>query len=303
MTKRFNSVLIIGMGLIGSSISRALYDNQVVNNIYGLDTDDKVIKKCEELNLVVQAETDLNKFELQFDLIIICSPLSTYKDIFNSLAKFISEPTLVTDVGSTKMSTISDFKSTATNNNITFFPSHPIAGLEKSGPEHGFSKLFNNRFCILTPYEKNEDALKTISDMWRTIGMKIEIMEAEKHDRVLAMTSHIPQLIAFSVVGTATELESQMRDEVIKYSAAGFRDFTRLAGSDPIMWRDVYNKNKDAVLEMLGRFSEDLSTYQKAIRNDDLEFLQNKFNKSRKIRKEIEDIGQAGNFDPTEDKN
>ena len=303
MTKKFNSVLIIGMGLIGSSISRALYENQVVNNIYGLDTDDKVIKKCDELNLVVQGETDLNKFELQFDLIIICSPLSTYKDIFNSLAKFISEPTLVTDVGSTKMSTISDFKSTATNNNITFFPSHPIAGLEKSGPEHGFSKLFNNRFCILTPYEKNEDALKTISDMWRTIGMKIEIMEAEKHDRVLAMTSHIPQLIAFSVVGTATELESQMRDEVIKYSAAGFRDFTRLAGSDPIMWRDVYNKNKDAVLEMLGRFSEDLSTYQKAIRNDDLEFLQNKFNKSRKIRKEIEDIGQAGNFDPTEDKN
>ncbi len=303
MIKKFKFSFIDGMGLIGSSISRALLDYDVTNKVYGFDTDDKVIKKCKELDLIVQGETDLKKFKLQFDLIIICTPLSTYRDIFNLLSDFVSQPTLVTDVGSTKMSTISDFKSADKNKNITFFPSHPIAGLEKSGPEHGFSKLFNNRFCILTPYEKNEEALKTISDMWRSIGMKIEIMEAERHDRVLAMTSHIPQLIAFSVVGTATELESQMRDEVIKYSAAGFRDFTRLAGSDPIMWRDVYNKNKDAVLEMLGRFSEDLSTYQKAIRNDDLEFLQNRFNQSRKIRKEIEDIGQAGSFDPTENKN
>ena len=133
--------------------------------------------------------------------------------------------------------------------------------------------------------------------------MKIEIMEPERHDRVLAMTSHIPQLIAFSVVTTATELESHMKDEIIKYSAAGFRDFTRLAGSDPIMWRDVYSKNKDAVLEMLGRFSEDLSTFQKAIRNNDLQFLENKFSNSREIRKLIEDLGQAGTFDPTESKN
>ena len=177
------------------------------------------------------------------------------------------------------------------------------AGLEKSGPEFGFSKLFENRYCILTPFQKDDKAIEAISGMWKSIGMKIEIMDAERHDRVLAMTSHIPQLIAYSVVGTATELESHMRDEVIKYSAAGFRDFTRLAGSDPIMWRDVYQKNKNAVLEMLGRFSEDLSTYQKAIRNGDLEFLENKFNQSKKIRKEIEDIGQAGSFDPTEKKN
>ena len=303
MKKKFNSVLIIGMGLMGSSISRALIENQVANNVYGLDCDDKVIKKCQNLNLLIQGETNLEKFKLQFDLIVICTPLSTYKNIFNSLGDFISQPTLVTDVGSTKMSTIKDFKNGTTNKNITFVPSHPIAGLEKSGPEHGFSKLFNDRYCILTPYEKNDDALKRISEMWKSIGMTIEIMEADRHDRILAMTSHIPQLIAFSVVGTATELESHMRDEVIKYSAAGFRDFTRLAGSDAIMWRDVYNKNKDAVLEMLGRFSEDLSTYQKAIRNGDLEFLKNKFNQSKKIRKEIEDIGQAGSFDPTEKKN
>ena len=303
MTKKFNSVLIIGMGLIGSSISRALIENHVANNVYGLDSDSKVIKKCQNLNILIQGETELKNFDFQFDLVIICTPLSTYKQIFQSLSEFVSQPTLVTDVGSTKMSTINDFKNIKENRNMTFIPSHPIAGLEKSGPEHGFSKLFDNRYCILTPYEKNDDSINKISEMWKAIGMKIEIMDADRHDRVLAMTSHIPQLIAFSVVGTATELESHMRDEVIKYSAAGFRDFTRLAGSDPVMWRDVYNKNKDAVLEMLGRFSEDLSTYQKAIRNGDLEFLQNKFNQSKKIRKEIEDIGQAGSFDPTEKKN
>jgi len=303
MTKFFDSVLIVGMGLIGSSISRALVENHVANNVYGLDSNNKVIKKCQELNLLIQGETDLKNFNFQFDLIVICTPLSAYKKIFYNLAEFVSKPTLVTDVGSTKMSTISDFKKVTTNNNITFIPSHPIAGLEKSGPEYGFSKLFDNRYCILTPFEQNDEALNTISEMWKSIGMTIETMEADRHDRVLAMTSHIPQLIAFSVVGTATELESHMRDEVIKYSAAGFRDFTRLAGSDPIMWRDVYNKNKDAVLEMLGRFSEDLSTFQKAIRNGDLQFLESKFNQSKKIRKEIEDIGQAGSFDPTEKKN
>ena len=262
-----------------------------------------MIKKCQDLNILIQGETDLSNFDLQFDLVIICTPISTYEKIFIELNKFISKPTLVTDVGSTKMSTISDFNKINPDQNISFVPSHPIAGLEKSGPEFGFSKLFENRYCILTPFQHDDKALESISDMWKLIGMTIEIMDAERHDRVLAMTSHIPQLIAYSVVGTATELESHMRDEVIKYSAAGFRDFTRLAGSDPIMWRDVYQKNKNAVLEMLGRFSEDLSTYQKAIRNGDLEFLENKFNQSKKIRKEIEDIGQAGSFDPTEKKN
>jgi len=302
MIKKFNSVLIIGMGLIGSSISRALIENQVAHNVYGLDSDDKVIKKCQDLNLLIQGETSLVNFNTQFDLIIICTPLSMYEKLFLELDSYISQPTLVTDVGSTKMSTITDYNKIKKNTNISFIPSHPIAGLEKSGPEFGFSKLFENRYCIITPFQKNDDAIEEISEMWKSIGMTIEIMEAERHDRVLAMTSHIPQLIAFSVVGTATELESHMRDEVIKYSAAGFRDFTRLAGSDPIMWRDVYQKNKTAVLEMLGRFSEDLSTYQKAIRNGDLEFLEKKFNQSKKIRKEIEDIGQAGSFDPTEKK-
>jgi len=300
--KKFDSVLIIGMGLIGSSLSRALYKNQLANCIYGLEINQNFINKCVELNLVVQVENDINKFRNQFDLIIICSPLGSYKEIFSSLNQFISKPTLVTDVGSTKLSVVKDFNEQVSNNNIQFLPSHPIAGLEKSGPEHGIENLFENRYCIITPLNKQDLFIKEIISMWQAIGMKIETMEAEHHDRIFAMISHIPQLIAYSVVATATELETKMKDEVIKYSAAGFRDFTRLAGSDPIMWRDIYAKNKDAVLEMLGRFSEDLSTFQKAIRNNDLKFLENKFSNSRKIRKIIEDSGQAGTFEPTERK-
>ena len=297
---KFKSVLIIGMGLIGSSISRALKEKKISDKIYGLDSNIDVINKCNELSLLTQGETNINNFNKQFDLVIICTPISTYKNVFRDLNDYILEPTLITDVGSTKVSVIEDYKKIINNKNIKFLPAHPIAGLEKSGPEHGFSKLFENRYCIVTPINNHNEFKEKIINMWKSLGMKIETMDAEKHDRILAMTSHIPQLIAYSVVATATDLEINLKDEVIKYSAAGFRDFTRLAGSDPVMWRDVYEKNKEAVLEMLGRFSEDLLTYQKAIRNNDLKFLENKFSKSKEIRKIIEEIGQAGTFDPTE---
>ena len=303
MLAKFNSVLIIGMGLIGSSIARALYENNITSNIFGLDSNMEVIKKCLELDILLKGETDINNFSEQFDLIIICTPLNSYKNIFSYLNNYVSEDTLLTDVGSTKVSVIEDFNNHVNNKNIKFVPSHPIAGLEKSGPQHGFSSLFQNRYCIITPINKDNKYTDKIIALWESIGMKIEKMDSKKHDRVLAMTSHIPQLIAYSVVTTSTELEAQLKDEVIKYSAAGFRDFTRLAGSDPVMWRDIYSNNKDAVIEMLGRFSEDLSTFQKAIRNNDLKFLEKKFTQSREIRKIIEDMGQAGSFDPTEKKN
>ena len=297
---KFDSVLIFGMGLIGSSIARAIKKNNLADKIYGVDINEDVLKTCQNLKIFNLSKKEIDLFEEQFDLIIICTPLSTYKNIFIDLDEFVTKPTLVTDVGSTKVSVIEDFNKNVKNKNIKFLPSHPIAGLEKSGPEHGFAELFENRYCIITPLSDNEDFVNIISKFWNDIGMKIEIMNAQHHDRVLAMTSHIPQLIAYSVVETATELETHIKNEVIKFSAAGFRDFTRLAGSDPIMWRDVYAKNKEAVLEMLGRFTEDLSTFQKAIRNDDLKFLENKFTNSRQIRKLIEDLGQAGSFDPTE---
>ena len=296
----YNSVLIIGMGLIGSSIARVIKEKKISKKIFALDISNKIINTSKKLNLVDEIEKNLNNYKQQFDIIFICTPLSSYKNIFHELNSFVKNTTLLTDVGSTKASVISEFKYIIDNKKILFVPAHPIAGLEKSGPEFGFAKLFENRYCILTPLDKNEKLTKSMSAIWESFGMKIELMDANHHDRVLAMTSHIPQLIAYSVVGTATELENQMKDEVIKYSAAGFRDFTRLAGSDPIMWRDVYEKNKVAVLEMLGRFSEDLLTYQKAIRNNDLKFLEKQFSKSKEIRKIIEDIGQAGTFDPTE---
>ena len=296
----YDSALVIGMGLIGSSIARVLKEKQLSKKIFAIDRDSEVISISKNLNLVDAIESDLNKYNQQFDIIFICTPLSSYRDIFKQLNSYVNETTLVTDVGSTKVSVIEDFKESINNKNILFVPAHPIAGLEKSGPEFGFAKLFEKRYCILTPIETQSEITRSISDIWESFGMNIEIMEPKRHDRVLAMTSHIPQLIAYSVVGTATELETQMKDEVIKYSAAGFRDFTRLAGSDPVMWRDVYEKNKEAVLEMLGRFSEDLLTYQKAIRNNDLKYLEEKFIKSKEIRKIIEEIGQAGTFDPTE---
>ena len=297
---KFNSVLIIGMGLMGSSISRALYNNKLANKISGLDTSDIVINSCKKLNLLDKIEKNLDNFNEQFDLIIICSPLSSYFKIFESLNNFVSKQTLLTDIGSTKASVIHDFKKQINNENIKFLPSHPIAGLEKIGPEYGFAELFKDRFCIVTPLQANDSFADNIIYMWKKIGMQIEIMDPESHDRILAMTSHVPQLIAYSVVDTATGLEEQIKNEVIKYSAAGFRDFTRLAGSDPIMWRDIYSLNKEPVIEMLGRFTEDLTTLQKAIRNEDLKFLENTFSSTREIRQTIENLGQAGSFDPTE---
>lgn len=296
----YSSVLIVGMGLIGSSIARSLKENKIAEKVYALDNNEDIINTTNELKIVDDIKNNLNKFTIQFDIIFICTPLSAYKSIFDQLNNYVKQYTLMTDVGSTKVSVIEDYKSIVDNKHIAFLPAHPIAGLEKSGPEFGFAKLFGNRYCILTPISNEDKFIEKIASVWKSFGMTTEIMEASRHDRVLAMTSHIPQLIAYSVVGTATDLETQMKDEVIKYSAAGFRDFTRLAGSDPVMWRDIYAKNKEAVLEMLGRFSEDLLTFQKAIRNNDIQFLEEKFSKSRDIRKIIEQIGQAGSFDPTE---
>ena len=300
MTKNlFNKVLIIGLGLIGSSVARALRYNQLADQIIGFDIASDVETKCRELKITDQFIDSIEQ-NSHFDLIVICSPLGTYKDIFEILNRQVKKHCIVTDVGSTKTSSIFDFESICNNDLISFIPGHPIAGIEKSGPEHGFTDLFHNRFCILTPIDVNDPSIEPVKKMWETFGMKVEYMKADRHDKILAMTSHVPQLIAYSIVATATELEDHMKDEVIKYSAAGFRDFTRLAGSDPIMWRDVYSMNKEAVLEMLGRFTEDLSTLQKAIRNNDLSFLENTFRSTLEVRKTIEKIGQAGTFDPTE---
>ena len=301
MTKKlFNKVLIIGVGLIGSSIARALKNYELTNQIVGCDISAKVKDKCKKLKITEKFIDSIEDVNEHFELIIVCSPLGTYKNIFTALNNKIKQKCIITDVGSTKLSAIKDFKSFCNNDYISFIPGHPIAGIEKSGPEYGFKELFQNRFCILTPLNEYDPAIEPVKKMWQAFGMQIECMKAEHHDRVLAMTSHVPQLIAYSIVATATELEEHMREEVIKYSAAGFRDFTRLAGSDPIMWRDVYLYNKDAVLEMLGRFTEDLTSLQKAIRNNEKNTLEKIFTSTKEIRKLIENAGQAGSFNPTE---
>ena len=295
----FNKSLIIGVGLIGSSIARGLKNKKISKLVFGYDNNKNVKNKCVDLKIVDSMLDTLESIE-EIDLVILCTPLSCYKDILLKIDPLIKTPCIITDVGSTKVNVLKDFENLKNNKLLNFVPGHPIAGIEKSGPEYGFEDLFKNRYCILTPKNKDDQSVKKVSKMWESLGMIIEIMNAERHDRVLAMTSHIPQLIAYSIVATTTNLEKNIKDEVIKYSAAGFRDFTRLAGSDPVMWRDVYSMNKDAVLEMLGRFTEDLSTLQKAIRNNDTKFLEKTFSSTREIRKIIEKLGQAGSFDPTE---
>jgi len=297
----FNKTLIIGVGLIGSSIARSIKNKKLSKKIIGYDNNKNVVQKCRSLKIV---DLMVNKLEdiKDVDLVILCCPLGSYGKILSKIVPLIKTKCVITDVGSTKIHAIQEFNKFKNNNLIEFVPGHPIAGLEKSGPEHGFADLFNNRYCILTPKTGKTPGVKRISKMWKNLGMTVQIMSGERHDRVLAMTSHIPQLIAYSIVATANDLEKNMREEIIRYSAAGFRDFTRLAGSDPIMWRDIYLLNKNSVLDMLGRFTEDLSSLQKAIRNSDKKKLEKTFRSTRQIRKLIETKGQAGTFDPREKK-
>ena len=297
----FKKTLIIGVGLIGSSLARGLKNKKISNLVIGYDKNNVVKEKCKNLNFLDSILDNLNIIE-EIDLIVLCSPLGSYDEILKEICTKIKSKCIITDVGSTKVSVVKNFNDFDSNKFIEFVPGHPIAGLEKSGPEYGFEDLFENRYCILTTENKDQESVKKISKMWEMLGMKIEFMNAEHHDRVLAMTSHIPQLIAYSIVATTAELEENIKEEIIKYSAAGFRDFTRLAGSDPIMWRDVYILNKDSVLEMLGRFTEDLTSLQKAIRNEDKERLEKIFSLTKDIRKNIEKAGQAGTFDPREKK-
>ena len=297
----FKKTLIIGVGLIGSSLARGLKNKKISNLVIGYDKNNEVKEKCKNLNFLDSILDNLNIIE-EIDLIVLCSPLGSYDEILKEICTKIKSKCIITDVGSTKVSVVKNFNDFDSNKFIEFVPGHPIAGLEKSGPEYGFEDLFENRYCILTTENKDQESVKKISKMWEMLGMKIEFMNAEHHDRVLAMTSHIPQLIAYSIVATTAELEENIKEEIIKYSAAGFRDFTRLAGSDPIMWRDVYILNKDSVLEMLGRFTEDLTSLQKAIRNEDKERLEKIFSLTKDIRKNIEKAGQAGTFDPREKK-
>ncbi|NBS23583.1 MAG: prephenate/arogenate dehydrogenase family protein [Altererythrobacter sp.] len=291
------SVAIIGLGLLGGSIGLAVQDRASDITTTGYDADADVRGKAAERGLVGTVCTSVSDAVAEADLVILCVPVGAMGSAAAEIAGHLKPGAIISDVGSSKQSVLEDLSAALPG--LTVIPAHPVAGTEQSGPEAGFATLFENRWCILTPPDGADEAsVEALADFWRTLGSKIEIMDAEHHDLVLAVTSHIPHLIAYTIVGTASDLEDVTRGEVIKYSAGGFRDFTRIAASDPTMWRDVFLQNRSAVLEMLGRFTEDLTALQRAIRSGDGETLHELFSRTRAIRRGIIEEGQD---DPSPD--
>ena len=283
----FNRVTFIGFGLINSSLARVFKSKSLAKEICAYSRRKETLLKIKDLNIADYIYDDIKGSVENSDLIILGVPVGVMSSLVQEFASSLKSGAIITDVGSIKKGLI-DSISPVLPKGVHFVPGHPIAGTENSGPESGFEELFKGRWCILTPTKNtSKDAIKKVDYIWQQAGMKVTIMDAEYHDRVLAITSHIPHLVAYSIVGTVTELEDQLKTEVIKYSAGGFRDFTRIAASDPVMWRDVFLNNSGAVLEMLGRFIEDLTALQKSIRWKDGEALEELFSKTRDIRKGI----------------
>ncbi|MAI06042.1 MAG: cyclohexadienyl dehydrogenase [Alphaproteobacteria bacterium TMED87] len=289
----FKKVAFIGMGLIASSMARSMRELGIVNKIVTAVRSEETMRVSLELGLVNEAYNNISQAVTNADLVVIAIPLGGYEDVFKELSRNLDSNAIITDVGSVKEITV-DIAKKCLGSLDMFVPGHPIAGTEHSGPRSGFSELFHNRWTILTPTEKtNKSAVEKIKNIWTLMGSSVDIMTPQHHDIVLAITSHLPHLIAYTIVGTATDLEEDLRQEVIKYSASGFRDFTRIAASDPVMWRDIFMSNKDATLSMLQRFSEDLTALQRAIRYDEGEKLEKLFARTRKIRRGIIEANQA----------
>ncbi len=288
----FNKVALIGLGLIGSSLSRAIRRGKLAKAISGHARSAATRARAMELGLADEMHATAAGAVEGADLVILCSPVGTYGALAAEIGSHLQSGAILTDVGSVKKAVVRDVGPHVPEG-VHFIPGHPIAGTEHSGPDSGFASLFENCWCILTPLPgADEAAVERLRAFWQVCGSSVDVMDADHHDRVLAITSHLPHLIAYNIVGTAADLEEVTNSEVIKYSAGGFRDFTRIAASDPVMWRDVFLTNKDAVLEMLGRFSEDLSALQRAIRWGDGEMLQEFFTRTRSIRKGIIEAGQ-----------
>ena len=284
---KFSKVTFIGFGLINSSLAHVFKLKTLAKETSAFSRSKETREKIKNLNIVDNVDDNIRESVKDSDLIVLGVPVGAMESIVCEIAPFLKSGTIITDVGSVKKHLIDSILPILPSD-VFFVPGHPIAGTEKSGPEAGFAELFNGRWCILTPNKNTSQvALEKVKFIWEQAGMQIATMDAEYHDRVLAITSHIPHLVAFSIVGTVTELEDQLKTEVIKYSAGGFRDFTRIAASDPIMWRDVFLNNSEAVLEMLGRFIEDLTALQKSIRWQDGDSLEKLFTKTREIRKGI----------------
>jgi cyclohexadieny/prephenate dehydrogenase len=288
----FDRLALIGVGLIGSSIARAARAQGVARSITATARSAATRKRVAELG-IADAVVDSNAAAVAgADLVIVSIPVGQCGDVAREIGAHLKPGAIVSDVGSVKGSVVRDMAPHIPPG-VHFVPAHPVAGTEYSGPDAGFAELFVNRWCILTPPEgADAKAVERLAAFWRALGANVEVMGAEHHDLVLAVTSHLPHLIAYTIVGTADELAQVTRSEVLQFSAGGFRDFTRIAASDPTMWRDVFLANKDAVLEMLGRFNEDIAGLTKAIRRGDGEALFEHFTRTRAIRKGIVAVGQ-----------
>ena len=288
----FEKITIIGIGLIGSSLARVALAKNLARTIVLADSSPNVCQRAKELQLSSSVTQDIAASVEASDLIVLCVPVGATADVAIEIARHLKAGAIVSDVGSVK-GTVVDALQQHLPSSVSIVPAHPVAGTEYSGPDAGFSTLFENRWCILTPPENTLYAdVEKVHAFWTACGANVEQMTARHHDLVLAITSHVPHLIAFNIVGTAADLEEVTQSEVIKFSAGGFRDFTRIAASDPTMWRDVFLNNKDAVLEMLGRFNEDLAALQRMIRWDDAEGLFELFTRTRAIRRSIIEQGQ-----------
>jgi len=287
----FSRVTVIGLGLIGSSIARAVRQNMPSVRVTGYDADPAVRETAVRIDLCDDIADTAGTSVIDADLVILCVPVGAMGAAAADIAADLPADAIVSDVGSCKESVVEAVRSALPNG--TFVPAHPVAGTENSGPEAGFASLFHGRWCIVTPVDGTpEIAIERVREFWKRLGAEVETMAPDHHDRVLAVTSHLPHLIAYTIVGTASDMEEVTQSEVIKYSAGGFRDFTRIAASDPTMWRDVFLANKEAVLDMLQRFSEDLTALQRAIRWGKGDELFELFSRTRTIRRSIIEQGQ-----------
>ena len=305
-TQQFDKIALIGIGLIGSSIARAVKQKALAPRVSIATRSQETLDRARELDLGTDYTLEAAEAVRDADLVVVSVPVGASGAVAQEIAPHLKPGAIVTDVGSTKGSVVAQMLPHMPRN-VHFIPGHPLAGTEHSGPDAGFPELFQGRWCILTPvHGTDKDAKHRLAAFWEALGSKVDEMDTEHHDKVLAIVSHLPHIIAYNIVGTADDLETVTESEVIKYSASGFRDFTRLAASDPTMWRDVCLHNKDAILEMLARFSEDLAYLQRAIRWGDGEKLFDLFTRTRAIRRSIIDAGQdtaAPNFGrPVEDK-
>jgi cyclohexadieny/prephenate dehydrogenase len=291
--KIFDRVALIGVGLIGSSLARVLRRDAPDTAIVACARRAETLAAVRRLGIADETTDDPAAAVRDADLVVVATPLSAYKEIGRRIAPALRDGAIVTDVGSVKGAAIEALQPVLPAR-VHFVPGHPVAGTEHSGPEAGFAELFHDRWCILTPLpDTSPDALAKVAQLWEGAGMRVATMAADHHDKVLAVTSHLPHLIAYTIVGTATELGQDLQSEVVAFSAGGFRDFTRIAASDPVMWRDIFLSNREAVLELLQRFSEDLTALQRAIRRGDGDTLHDWFDRTRAIRRSIIEAKQA----------